>query len=212
MIARALSFEDGANAYDACRPGYPQELLDDVLEFAGDGTAHESLEVGAGTGKLTLPLARRGLRVTALEPAENMARVLRANADREGVGALVTVRVTAFEQVDPGEGPYGLVVAAQSFHWTDPDTRWARLVELIAPDGAAAMFWNNWSLDPAANDVDGIREVYRHHGPDLTPDLARSGPSCWPADEIEATPGLVDSIERSYGGSGTSPQLGTSGC
>ena len=91
MIARALSFEDGAHAYDAYRPGYPQELLDDVLEFAGDGA-------------------------------------------------------------------YGLVVAAQSFHRTDPDTRWARLVGPLAPDGAAAMFWTHWSLAPAANDVDGIRD------------------------------------------------------
>ena len=140
-IARALSFEDGAHAYDADRPGYPQELLDDVLEFAGDGAAHEAPEVGAGTGKLTLPFARRGLRVAALEPVENVARVLRANADREG----------------------------------------------------------DWSLAAAANYVDGIREVYRRHGPDLTPDLARSGPSCWPADQTEATPRLVDSIERSYG-------------
>lgn len=198
MLSRARSFTVGADAYDAYRPGYPCELLDDVLGFAGEGTSHRVLEVGAGTGKLTLPMARRGLEVTALEPAADMARVLRANADREGVGALVTIRMAAFEDVVAGDGPYSLVIAAQSFHWADPVTRWARLVDLMDANGTAAMFWNGWSFDPAANDVAGIREVYRRMGPELTPDLVAPEPDSWPADEIAAAAGLVDSTERSY--------------
>lgn len=201
LLERAKSFTTGAEAYDAYRPGYPLDLLDDVLSYApftGEATNQQVLEVGAGTGKITLPLAQRGLNVTALEPAEDMARVLRANADREGVSALVTVRVAAFEDLGHDDGPYGLVIAAQSFHWADPDTRWARLVDLLDTDGTAAMFWNGWSLDPGAHDLAGIRDVYRELGPDLTPDLAARGGGSWPGDEIAATARLVDATERSY--------------
>lgn len=50
-----------------------------------------ALDVGAGFGALTLPLARRLERVTALEPAPAMARALRAAARRERLDNVVVV-------------------------------------------------------------------------------------------------------------------------
>ncbi len=39
--------------YDSARPGYPKELYDMVMKFAGLGKEAEVLEVGAGTGQAT---------------------------------------------------------------------------------------------------------------------------------------------------------------
>jgi SAM-dependent methyltransferase len=47
--------------------------------------ASRVLEIGAGTGRVSIPLARRGLEVTALEPSEKMLEIAREDASLEGV-------------------------------------------------------------------------------------------------------------------------------
>lgn len=59
MSDRALSFGAVAEAYERYRPGYPVELLDLVLAYAGR-PLRTALEIGAGTGKATRLFARPG--------------------------------------------------------------------------------------------------------------------------------------------------------
>ena len=83
---RAIRVEDGsrwvgnrvADVYDA-RPEYPTRVVDEVAAWA---PAHDArvADLGAGTGRLALPLAARGFRVTAIEPAEAMLARLRETA------------------------------------------------------------------------------------------------------------------------------------
>jgi hypothetical protein len=127
-----------------------------------------------------------------------MADVLRRRADVEGLGARVTVRAGTFEDLSAEDGPFGLVVAAQSFHWADPDTRWRRLVDLLAPDAAAAMFWNRWAIDPEAHDVAELRAIYDALGAELVPDLEGDDSDDWPLAEIQQTSGLADVQKRFY--------------
>jgi hypothetical protein len=50
MSGRALSFGAVAEAYERFRPGYPAELFDLVITYAGRPVL-TALEIGAGTGK-----------------------------------------------------------------------------------------------------------------------------------------------------------------
>ncbi|HKU38073.1 MAG TPA: methyltransferase domain-containing protein [Polyangiales bacterium] len=72
------------------------------------------LDVGAGTGRNTLPLARAGYRVDAVELAPSLASVLRK--DLEQAGARGT-RVFEGDALDPAlgvpEGAYQLIVLAE---------------------------------------------------------------------------------------------------
>ncbi|MGW1675046.1 hypothetical protein [Streptomyces sp. NPDC002324] len=52
MSGRALSFGVVAEAYERFRPGYPVELFDMVMAYAGH-PVRTALEIGAGTGKAT---------------------------------------------------------------------------------------------------------------------------------------------------------------
>ena len=70
---RALEAEPG-------RDSPTVTLVDDIL---GDGGS--VLDIGAGTGRLSIPLALRGHRVTAVERDEGMARALGAEAERQKV-------------------------------------------------------------------------------------------------------------------------------
>ncbi|MGW2866259.1 class I SAM-dependent methyltransferase [Streptomyces sp. NPDC001205] len=135
-------FGDDAEQYDAARPGYPPQLIEDVGDFASAATDGAALEVGAGTGKATLPFAHSGLAVTCVEPDARMARVLRrrcAHLPR------VTVEVADFETWHPTRR-YDLLYCAQAWHWVDPAVRWARARAALEPGGAVALFWNHWAL------------------------------------------------------------------
>ena len=77
------------------------------------------LELGPGTGQATVPLARRGLAVTAVELGSGLAAVLRRN-----VSAFPAVQVVnaALEEWDPPH-TFDAVVAATAWHWLDPVVR-----------------------------------------------------------------------------------------
>ncbi|MFD7425641.1 class I SAM-dependent methyltransferase [Streptomyces sp. NPDC059818] len=133
MSGRALSFGVVAETYERFRPGYPVELFDVVTGYAGR-PVRTALEIGAGTGKATRLLARRGVAVTATEPDVAMLAELRKH-----VPTGVRTERAAFEDLRPGER-YGLVYAAAALHWTKPEGRWSRMAELLEPGGVFASF------------------------------------------------------------------------
>ncbi|MFC7483505.1 class I SAM-dependent methyltransferase [Luedemannella flava] len=146
MSARALSFGAVAKGYERFRPGYPEELFNLVMTYAGR-PVRTALEIGAGTGKATRLFARGGVAVTATEPDEAMLAEL-----REHVPTAWTVRAT-FEELQPGV-TYGLVYAAAALHWTSPAGRWARVAALLEPGGVFASFGGPVALaDPAVEEA-----------------------------------------------------------
>jgi SAM-dependent methyltransferase len=145
MSSRALSFGVMAEAYERFRPGYPVELVDLVMTYAGR-PVRTALEIGAGTGKATRLFAQRGVTVTATEPDAAMLAELRKH-----VPATVTALQGAFEDLRSGES-YELVYAAAALHWTNPEGRWSRVASLLEPGGVFASFGGPAQLaDPAVD-------------------------------------------------------------
>ena len=62
---RARVFGEVAEEYDRLRPGYPTELIAEVVAHV-EGQDRRALEVGAGTGKATLAVAAHGFDITAV--------------------------------------------------------------------------------------------------------------------------------------------------
>jgi len=85
-------FNEVAAEYDRHRPAYPDELVDQACQAAGIGSGDHVLEVGCGSGQLTRSLAARGLRVTALEPGDNLMALARRNLAGAGEVEFVTAR------------------------------------------------------------------------------------------------------------------------
>ena len=66
--AAATGYGVAADVYDRSRPAYPPAAVDWLVEHVGG----DVVEIGAGTGRLTLALAARGVRVVAVEPVAAM--------------------------------------------------------------------------------------------------------------------------------------------
>ena len=106
---------------------------------------------------------------------------------RPGWGNRCGLRQATFEDVDLG-AVYD-VVAAQSFHWAAPETRWVRFSSLLCADGLAYLVWNGWGLVAEAHDLDAVTGLYAASGQGLRPDVDddRAGTG-WAESEIDAEP------------------------
>jgi SAM-dependent methyltransferase len=157
-------FGEVAELYDRARAGYSATLVDDVLSFVGvDSDRLRALEVGAGTGKATVAFAVRGLEILALEPSLEMATVARRNC-REF--PRVHIASITFEDWPVEAGGFGLLFAAQSWHWVDPEVRWVRAAQALRPRGSLALMGHQvaWQGETLRDDLE---EVYRRVAPDL---------------------------------------------
>ncbi|MFK0181836.1 class I SAM-dependent methyltransferase [Streptomyces xanthochromogenes] len=192
MSNRALSFGAIAQAYERFRPGYPEELADVVLTYAGR-PVRTALEIGAGTGKATRLFAERGIAVTATEPDAAMLAELQKTAPTN----VTTVRA-AFEDLRPGE-TYGLVYAAAALHWTRPQGRWPRVAALLEPDGVVAACGGQVELaDPAvAEAVRAARAPFLESHEIPSPDgTAPDEEMQWPGTELQRSP-LFHDVQQS---------------
>jgi SAM-dependent methyltransferase len=129
-------FDEDAELYDRARPAYPEPLFDELVRLAGLRPGDRALEIGSGTGKASVPLARRGLRLVGLEPGENMARLARRNLS---AFPAAEVQLGAFESWPLPSEPFDVVLAATCWHWLDPDVRFVRAAEALRPGGALAI-------------------------------------------------------------------------
>lgn len=151
---RAVIFGRDAVTYEEVRPSYPEAALEHVTSLVD---ARRAVEVGAGTGKATVGMARDGLHIVCLEPSRQMAAVLEA----KGLPG-VEVVVSTFEGWPGDSESIDLVYAAQAWHWVDPGTGFAKASSVLRPGGAIALVWNI-PLDRYGRH----QEAYARHAPRL---------------------------------------------
>lgn len=199
--SRRTVFGEVAAIYEAARPGYPAALVDDVLAYAAAVPADRALEVGAGTGKATLPFVARGLGLTCLEPSGPMADILRKRC--AGIDPAVVIEQTTFEDWPPQEGAFRLLISGQAWHWVPPEVSFAKAHLVLAPGGTLALFWNFpvWSNRELRERIDA---VYGRFAPELKArepgfiGLRHAGVGDH-GTEVIAASGLFDAIEsRDY--------------
>jgi SAM-dependent methyltransferase len=142
-VRRRESFDEVAELYDRARPGYPQSLIDDLVDFTGLRGGHRVLEIGSGTGQLTVPLAERGVSLLAVELGSNLADVARRKLSRFDHAEVV---VADFDQWVLPDRPFDLVVAATAFHWLDPATRIRKCADALRSGGTVAIVETRWGV------------------------------------------------------------------
>jgi SAM-dependent methyltransferase len=121
--------------YDRYRPRYPVEVFELLLRETGAARGDSVVEIGAGTGIATVPLADRDLDVIAVEPARELAELAAAKLGERG-----RVVVGRYEDcILPDR--VKVVAAFNSWHWVDPATGLERTSRLLEGGGWLALVW-----------------------------------------------------------------------
>jgi SAM-dependent methyltransferase len=133
-----------AENYAKARPGYAAEAVSFLYdELAPRGAV--LADIGAGTGKLTELLARRGSTVYAVEPNADMrTKLVRLLASYPNARAVEgSAEHTTLER-----GSVDTVLCAQAFHWFDPEAFRAECGRILRPGGRVVILYNR-DLDRA---------------------------------------------------------------
>ncbi|MDT5079372.1 MAG: hypothetical protein QOJ80_4009 [Mycobacterium sp.] len=129
---RSLSFGEEAAAYERGRPSYPPEAIDWLLPNG----ARDVLDLGAGTGKLTIRLVERGLTVVAVDPIPEMLEVL--SGSLPDTPALLGTA----EEIPLPDNSVDSVLVAQAWHWFDPERAVSEVARVLRPGGRLGLVWN----------------------------------------------------------------------
>lgn len=140
-----VNFSANASIYDR-RHGasVSDEGLARVWLAAGMSNGASVLDIGAGTGRVAIPLATRGCRVVALEPATGMVEQLQR---KDGDGRVQPLIAEGSLLPFPG-GTFDVVVIARLLYLT-PD--WRAILEeafrVLGTGGVLLHEWGNGDVD-----------------------------------------------------------------
>jgi protein-L-isoaspartate O-methyltransferase len=160
------TFNQAAELYDRMRPAYPPALVADLVRIGKIEPSSRVLEIGPGTGQLTVPLAEHGCSIIAVELGADLARVARRNLASYPE---VEVVVSPFEQWQPTPEPFDVVVAATAFHWLDPQTRVRKAAQLLRPAGILATITTVHVVGGSTAFFDEAQACYQRWDPTTTP-------------------------------------------
>ncbi|MFE2753187.1 class I SAM-dependent methyltransferase [Actinosynnema sp. NPDC059335] len=147
----ALGFSgEVADFYHRYRRGYPAEVFDALVEVFGLTADDVAVDLGCGTGQVTVPLAARVRAVVGVDPEPDMLAHARRAAEEGGAANIAWVvgtdaDVPALRGV-LGDGSVGVVTIGQALHWMRHDDLFRAVSSLVRPGGGVAVLTNGTPL------------------------------------------------------------------
>lgn len=172
------------------RPEYAPEALEKVLRISGVKAGDRVCDVGAGVAHLTIPLAKYGLKVDAVEPNDAM----RANGKKRTINMAGVIWSEGTGEATGKMGnTYDLVTFGSSFNVCDRQKALDEAARLLKSGGYFVCLWNHRNLEDKIQAQ--IEEIIKSHIPDYgygsrredqTDEISKSG-KFDPAQYVEGT-------------------------
>lgn len=133
---QAAYFDVGEHRYAAAAVLHPpyhahlevEEIVGRVASLA-PGAQDTIIDFGAGSGRVSVPLLRRGYSVLAVDVSEGSLAELAALTGSLGLSGLQTATEL------PDSGSFKAIVGADILHHVDMDTYLPRMYDILAPGG-----------------------------------------------------------------------------
>ena len=133
--------------YVRYRPGYPSALVDLLRGECGLGSEHLVADIGSGTGLLSRVFLENGNRVIGVEPNPEMRAAgrefLAGYREFSSVAGSSEASTLSGSSVD-------FVVAAQAFHWFEPEATRREFLRILKPAGWVVVLWNDRRIGETA--------------------------------------------------------------
>jgi len=159
--ARRITFEEVADVYNEVRPGYPDELVDDVISLSALQPDAHLLEVGCGPGNATVLFAQRGYNLLGIELGERLAQYARQRCQE--FPNTIIIR-SAFEDYDIPSHSFDLAFSADAFHWIPPEIGYPKLMNSLKDTGSIAIF-GHIALDPQTAWAKTVDDAFQRLAP-----------------------------------------------
>lgn len=170
-MAEQRHFDEGGTEYARRRPTYPPQLAAALADQCPQ-TLH-ALDVGCGTGQMSVLLAGHFERVTATDPSASQI----ANA---GLRDNIRYACETAERIGLADSSVDLIVAAQAAHWFDLDAFYAVARRVARPGAILALI--SYGVPQIQGDVGA--EFDRFYWQDIH--------AYWPADRRHVEEGYAN--------------------
>lgn len=151
-----------AEDYRRHRAGFPDSLFERLAHFGVGLPGQVVVDLGTGTGTLARGFARRGCRVTGIDPAA--ALMEQAGALDAEAGVRVEYRVARAEATGLAAGSVDVVAAGQCWHWFDRPAAAREAARILRPDGSMLICHFDWIALPG-NVAQATEELILAHNP-----------------------------------------------
>ncbi len=134
-----------ADTYDATRE-YPTAVVGAVVDFVlsdRDRKRTTLIDVGAGTGLLSIPFARAVRRVVAVDVSQQMLEVLDRKANAEGLTNIDT-KIGAAQGLPVPAATFDVAITSHVLHLTDRQKSLCEIKRVLRNDGAHVDCRCNW--------------------------------------------------------------------
>jgi len=143
-----------AEFYARFRRGYPEAVVARLAVALDLNVGSRVLDVGCGTGQLTIPLSARIRAALGVDVEPDMLRFARRAALDAGVGNVSWLLASDAElgvvSALTGEHVFDAATIGQALHWMDAPRLFRTLHRLVRPGGGVAVITNGepqWLLD-----------------------------------------------------------------
>lgn len=136
-------FSNRVANYIKYRPGYPREIIGFLEQNCGLTYETVIADIGCGTGISSRLFLENCNRVIGVEPNEAMRT---AAVELLAEFPDVTIVDGTSERTTLPDSSVDMIVAAQAFHWFDPEPTRAEFERILRPGGYVVLIWNERQL------------------------------------------------------------------
>lgn len=158
-----VDFGKTAADYRRHRAGFPEAYFGRVAQYGIGIKSQTLLDLGTGTGTLARGFARRGCRVTGLDPAAAMMAQAKQIGFDEGVH-VDYIEARAEDSNLPDEA-FDVITAGQCWHWFQRDLVAREAMRMLRANGALVISHLDWL--PVPGNVVAVSEaLIQCHNPE----------------------------------------------
>lgn len=155
------TFDTVAATYEKMRPGYVDELYQEIFDYIHIDEKCNVIEVGSGGGQATEPILKTGCKLTAVEYGKEFSELLKKKFSKYPNFAVITAK---FEETELETNAYDFIFSASAFHWVPEEIGYKKVFDLLKNGGAFARFANHPYRDKynpeLSDEIDTLYDEY----------------------------------------------------